>query len=549
MAGQWVIEDDAPKGQWVIEDAPLPSKAAPLTRTDKFMQGARDPFDGAAQLLTNLLPSGLVNAGNRFNNFLADKTGLLGRIPEGGVNQMVRDTEAQYQTQRTAAGETGIDGYRMLGNVLSPANVAIAAKLPQAATIAGRIGVGALGGGASAALNPVAGEDFFSEKAQQVATGAAFGGALPALTGGIARVISPNASTNPQLALLRAEGVKPTVGQMLGGFANRTEERLQSVPLFGDAIAAARQSSSVDLNRAVANRALFSLNKRLPDELTGNDAVLFVRKTLGEAYDNVVPLLSVQKDQPYKTAVTQLETSVKSAAIDPNTRKAFGRFMADEVNPLFQGQQAMTGETFKRLQGKITEKIQQTGAATNADERVLNGAYKELGDQLKQLSIRTNPQAAQELKAIDKGYAQFKIMQRAASSVAADEGTFTPAMLQNAVKAADRSKDKARFSEGLALMQDLSSPGKSLLSNRVPDSGTAGRVALGGGALASGMLNPAIPLSLLAGAGMYTPPAQALLRGLVGSRPGFAEPASDMLRYAAPAFIPGGAQVGLGLLQ
>ena len=43
-----------------------------------------------------------MQAGNAANNWLADNTGLVGRLPEGGVNQQVREGEAAYQASRGA---------------------------------------------------------------------------------------------------------------------------------------------------------------------------------------------------------------------------------------------------------------------------------------------------------------------------------------------------------------------------------------------------------------------------------------------------------------
>jgi hypothetical protein len=517
-----------------------------LSRTDRVLTGIADPVHGGAQLLTKVLPDVVVQKGNALNNWLADKTGLVAKLPEGGVDQQVRERETAYQQAR---GDTGLDGYRLIGNVLSPANAAVASRAAAAPSLLGRVAAGAKGGAIVSALAPVTSGDFAEEKTKQVGTGAVFGGLVPIASEGVARVVSPIASKSKQLALLKSEGVKPTVGQALGGWANRAEEKAQSIPIVGDAIAAARQRATGDLNTAVANRALFPLNKKLPKDVTGNDAVLYVRKALSEAYDDVMPKLAVQQDKAYQQSVADLQKAVSQGAINPNAKSAFNRFLKNEVNPLFQGQKAMTGETFKRLQSKITEEVQRTGASTDADQRLLNGAYKELGDQLNQLSIRTNPQAAAKLKAINTGYANFKRMQKAASSVAAEDGVFSAAQLHNAVKAADRSKDKARFAEGGALMQDLSAAGKNLLSNKVPDSGTAGRVALGAGALATGAINPLIPAPLLGGALMYTPAMQQALAGLVSARPAFADPAANMLRKAAPALAPGGAYLGLGLLN
>ena len=252
----WIVQNADKKGTpefdtvaqaYQLAKSEVSTNAAPLSRMEKVSQGLRDPIDGGAQLLTKMLPQGVVNAGNKLNNWLADNTGMVGRLPEGGVDQAVRANEADYQARRKAGGESGFDGYRLIGNVASPANLAVASRVPQMATLGGRVAAGAVAGMGSAALNPVtSGDDFAAEKGKQLAVGGVFGAATPAVTGGIARMISPNASINPQLQLLRNEGVRPTVGQSLGGWANRAEEKLQSVPILGDAISAARQRAGVD---------------------------------------------------------------------------------------------------------------------------------------------------------------------------------------------------------------------------------------------------------------------------------------------------------------
>jgi hypothetical protein len=520
----------------------------PISRTEKVLKGMRDPIDGGAQLLTKILPQGMVDAGNNFNNWLAEKTGFVAKFPEGGVDQQVKQEEADYQAKRTAAGESGIDGYRMFGNVISPANAAVASRAAMMTTRP--LANAAISGAATSAIAPVAGGDFWTEKAKQVGTGTAGGALVHGAVTGASRVISPNASTNPQLQLLRNEGVRPTVGQSLGGWANRVEEKLQSVPIIGDAIQSARQSAGNDLSVAAINRSLAQVGQQLPAGVTGNEAVLFARRALGDSYDNLLPHMAVRQDPQFAQGVGTLRNMVQQGAISTGARNQFERFLANEVNPLFQGQQAsMTGETLKRLQSKITEQINRTAASTNADERLLSQAYRELGDQLNQLSVRSNPALANELQAVNTGWANFKRVQKAASSVAAEDGQFNPAQLHNAVKAADRSKDKARFAEGNALMQDLSAAGKNLLANKVPNSGTVDRLLLGGGALGTGLFNPLIPAGLVTGAAAYTQPAQAVLRGLVASRPGLAQPVANAVRQTSPYLAPVGGNGLLGLLQ
>ena len=229
--------------------------AAPMSRTDKVLRGVVDPIEGGAQLLTKLLPQGVVDAGNSANNWLADKTGLVAKIPEAGMDGLIQQNEAAYQAKRAAAGESGFDGYRLLGNATSPANMALAARTANLVTRAPALVNTMLSGGLTALANPVTQGDYWEEKAKQGGMGMAGGALAQGLTSAAARVISPNASMNPQLQLLRQEGVRPTVGQSLGGWANRMEEKLQSLPIVGDAISAARQGAGQDLGRAAINRS------------------------------------------------------------------------------------------------------------------------------------------------------------------------------------------------------------------------------------------------------------------------------------------------------
>ena len=536
------ILDDAPSGRYeVLDEQPA---APPLTRMDRFTQGVKDPINGGAQLLTNILPKSVVDTGNQINNWLADKTGLVGKLPTGGVDQQVRDQEAAYQSR---LGNNGFDGYRVLGNVLSPANAALASRAPMATSLLGRVATAA--GGASGLMNPVTNGDFADEKMKQVAIGTAFGGAVPMVTGWLARMVSPKASVNPKLEMLKAEGVKPTIGQTLGGWANAVEEKAQSLPIVGDAISAARRKTWDEARGAAFNRVLEPVGKTLPKGVDGNDAILSIRQTLNNEYEKVLPKLTTQADKSFADGVSGLKNMVKEGALDPKYVKQFNKTLQTRVLDKFQGQNSMSGETLKDTQSFLSNEIKRYGASQDPDARLLGDAYKELGAQLKDLSIRSNPKYADELKQIDTAWANFKRVQKAGSSVAAEDGLFNPAQLHNAVKAADRSKDKARFSEGGALMQDLSGAAKSILGNKVNDSGTAGRLAMGAGALGAGAINPAIPMGLLGGAAMYSSPMQNLLRSAVSARPNAAKPTAQAIRELSNYLVPAGVQGGFGLMD
>jgi hypothetical protein len=150
----------------------------------RILQGARDPIDAGAQLLPRGLEF-LTSAGGLAPNTVSD---FFGREAKR-VDAMNARNEEEYQAARTATGQEGFDGARLIGNVASPANAAIAARLPAATTTLGRVGAGTAAGAAGGALQPVNMADpeanFAQQKAAQVGLGAIAGGVLTPIAGKI----------------------------------------------------------------------------------------------------------------------------------------------------------------------------------------------------------------------------------------------------------------------------------------------------------------------------------------------------------------------------
>lgn len=533
---------DARMVKW--DGAPVAPQAAPVSRMDRFLTGLADPIQGGAQLLTKALPSAVVQAGDRLNNWLADNTGLVPRLPEGGVDQAVREREATYRAQRAAAGDTGFDGMRVLGNVLSPANVALGARGLGAATTGAKILQGAATGGTSALLNPVSGGDFGSEKAKQIATGAVFGAAVPALMAGVGRLISPAASRNADIALLKSEGVTPTIGQALGGKANAMEQKLTSTPLMGDAIAGARTRAQEQFNLAAINRATAPIGVKI--DVAGSEGVARAQQAVSQAYDDALRQIKhVRLDGQFAGDLGQLQQLTRS--LTPPMRSRFDKTLSDIVGGRAGTTGVMTAETFKRMDSELGTIAGKYSGSAVASEKELGDAVMQLRDLLKQQAIRSNPKAAAALSAADTAYANLVRVEGAANKSAASE-LFTPAQLGGAVRAADRTARHRANAAGKALMQDLSSAGQSVLGNTVADSGTAGRLmpfVTGAGAYANPL---ATGIGLLGGSMLYSRPMQSLLSGAITARPQAAQAVRNTLLQAAPGFVPLGSQVGLGLL-
>jgi len=505
---------------------------------NRFAQGMKDPLDAGAQLLTHVLPQGVVNAGNNANNWLADKTGLVDKIPTGGVDQMIKNDAANYNAPK------GIDWARLGGNVLSPANLAVASKFPQGVTLGQRVLSGAAAGGTLGALSPVENGNFASEKLKQIGFGSGTGGVLPMVTGALGRMVSPKASVNPNVSLLRNKGVTPTLGQTLGGFANNAEEKLASLPVVGTGIANARNTANTQFEKATYNEVLKPIGKSLPKELQGREALQFTETALKDKYDDVLTKIgAIKPDAQFNQSITSLQAMAKKLLLPKDRMNDFNRAL-NEIKSSQDANGYLTSDAYKALESSLGKDAQTLATAQDVSSNKIAPAVKQLQQELRDMLKRQAGSYADDLQQTNSAWAKFKRVQNAAGKLGAEEGSFTPAQFQNAVRSMDKSKDKAAFARGGALMQDLGDAGKSVLGNKVPNSGTADRALMTGAGIYS-FLDPTIGLPLLAGASLYTNPVQKLLTGAVANRPQSAQAISGLIKQSSPYLTP----AALGLLN
>jgi hypothetical protein len=149
----------------------------------RVFQGARDPIDAGAQLLPRGLEF-LTSAGGLAPNPVSEFFGSEARLVDAGIAQ----NEREYELARKATGQQGVDLARFTGNVVSPANLAIASKLPVMATTGQRVAGGAATGVLGGFLQPVNTEenpDFGAAKRGQMLLGAVAGGVATPIAGKI----------------------------------------------------------------------------------------------------------------------------------------------------------------------------------------------------------------------------------------------------------------------------------------------------------------------------------------------------------------------------
>ena len=129
----------------------------------RLIQGAADLPIGALQVAAEYSPARMM-------------LGIKNPINE-------RIAAIEERTNQLRGPNAGFDWARLAGNVLSPAALMAAAKVPLAATRMGKVGQGVGIGAVGGLTAPVTdgGENFASSKALQTAGGMALGGAIPAL--------------------------------------------------------------------------------------------------------------------------------------------------------------------------------------------------------------------------------------------------------------------------------------------------------------------------------------------------------------------------------
>jgi hypothetical protein len=422
-----------------------------------------------------------------------------------GLGQIVGLTSQQDidEAKKRDAALMGT-GAGVTGNILGgAAMLAPTALIPGAGTVAG---AGIIGGVQGALLNGGS----LEERLKEGALGAA-GGAVGA---GVANALGKvKFGPSDAVKTLRGEGVGITPGQNLGGMFQRTEDKLTSIPLVGDVIQNARNRGVEDLNRAALSRGSMPARGALPAVNAGGEiggeGLSNLRTGLSSAYDNVLATSNVNAlDPAFVNSLAAIRA--KAQGLPADLAKDFDNVLQREIGTRMGANGDLTGESLKKAVSALRTRGGDMKNSTDIFQRDLGVNIKESAAELMNLVRSVNPQNAQELAAIDKAYGNFKIAQKAAARVGAEEGTFTPAQLHSAVFAKDKTLDKRAFSEGTALMQDLSAPAKKVLASKTGDSGTAGRMWLA--LLASG--GTIIPAAA-ATAAAYSRPGQYMINGVV----------------------------------
>lgn len=540
MANSVMSAKDAPKAAAPQPDAAQPTVTGqPWQAPGSVTMGIGDAIKGGVQSLAH----GGAWLANKIAPDAQFTKDLNAAVPQ--IDQTIQSQDAQYAAQRAANGGTGVDVGRGVGNAIG--SIPLAAAMPTGGGLLGGIGAGALSGAANSLIEPVTdtSKGYASQKLQQAGTGAIVGGVANPLMRAIGGAISPTVGAAQQ-KLLDA-GVPLTPGQILGGAAARTESKLTSVPFLGDMIKNGQQRAVQGFNKATYNEVLKPLGQTY-DGPIGNEGVAAVQKTISNAYDDALSKLTFKADPQFQSDLGNLAGLAQN--LPPAQQSQFMNVVKNQIVGKLSPQGEMDGATLKGVQSELGRISRGLSGDPSFDNQQLGQAIGEVKNLVEQSLPRNNASdAVQDLAKANAAYANFVRLRAAAGSQGAmnNEGVFTAAQLNNAVRGADKSAGKGATATGNALMQDFSSAGQSVLGAKYPDSGTPGRalLALMGPAALGQAFVPGYTAPLAAAMGVgalpYTAMGQKTAQALLTARPGFAVPVGNALsKYGVPLAAPAG---------
>ena len=474
--------------------APQPIKIG----RDAFADTLRDTLRG-----TDWGTRNIAGAGSAVINAWEGLKGLVGKTSQQNVrDQALIAQEAPIGNLGGNAGLAYLTGL-IPGATSAPASGKGALQLAKEA-----LQSGAIGGATMAATTP--GDATVRLKAGLLgAAGAGGGTALGNYAAGRSRI-----GANPDAVALMQQGISLTPGQNAGGVLKTIEDKAASWPLVGNVIQNARTRGIEDFDRAAFNRVLTPLqavdNTIQPASTVGREGFQNLKQTMTDAYGNLLPKLNnIHADAQFQSDMSQLKQLASNLPKDRADQ--FNNLIDYYVTSRFNPAGRMSGETMKQVESDLGRESLGYRGSADFDSRKLGDALRQAQDNLREMVKRTNPANGDDLQKVNEAFANYARLRQASSmqGTAANAGLFTPAQLNNAVRAGDKTAGKSAYASGNALMQDLTDPAMRIMPSRVPNSGTADR-------LMADLTNP-LNWPALAGKATLAPLAMAAY-----SRPGSA---------------------------
>jgi hypothetical protein len=303
------------------------------------------------------------------------------------------------------------------------------------------------------------------------------GAAEKAASGPRAEQAAMDAEHAGRVSRLQRAGVEMTPGQKQGGLMWRAEEAHKSNPFVGQGIRDAENHSIRTFNKATYDKVLSPIGEKYTGSAQdiGRAGVRQVQQKLNAAYDRLKPRMKLSWDDKLTSDLAGVRS--EAAELPPDHERQFETILNNRVlKPLTQGH--MDGETFKKTEEAIGKLAAQYKGSQDPAQRALGQRLEDVNGALRDgLERGSDASVRGDLKRVNNAYAMFTRVRGAAANRAGSGGVFSTGDLLSAIKQGDKTVGKGAFARGDALLQDWAEDAHQVLPNRLPDSGTAERLA------------------------------------------------------------------------
>lgn len=290
------------------------------------------------------------------------------------------------------------------------------------------------------------------------------------------------------LKALANKGVVTTPGQRggPGSWRNAAEQKLTSLPVGGQSIAARRAESVKRWSSEKLEESLKDAGATpIPANKTGRDAYLHAYTQLSGKYDALLPKMRGSLDSAAQGAPSlradlqkiRAQVSAKGNGMQPVDSQLVSRVIDDTI-----GRFPARGQVKGNVLSEINETLRTEAGDLrkgNVSERKAAKALDAVNDSFHKMLSRDNPQFAAEKTQLDKAYSKFQQALLASRIGGKGQGgAFTPNQYLRAIERRDTSKNKRAYGTGTAHGQPEAESASKILGNDYPDSGTAGRAEL-----------------------------------------------------------------------
>lgn len=288
---------------------------------------------------------------------------------------------------------------------------------------------------------------------------------------------------------LRDRNIPLTVGQALGGTGRignalrGIEDRLAGMPVIGDMINARRLEGLQAYNEN-------AFGDVAGQQITGSgpEAVEQLRPIVGSMYDRATAGVNVPVGAQLSSDIAQART--RGAALPPDLADRFERALTNRIDPVISTGQ-MSGTEYQQMRRALNGYRAETPKA--GFEQDYRDALGMVGNALDD-NMRAGGGASviRGLDEANQAYRGLRVLEDAvgrsrSGTKSGETGLFVPSQLIDA-----SSANAAKYGGGRATTNrpfyELGNAGQAVLPSRIPDSGTAGRLAtvmlpgiLGGG--------------------------------------------------------------------